>query len=514
MAPPKPDSAQLQHPRRLLMADLQTHLMHYVLDTNCTLVLMGDMNIGLCARVDDDGPALIHLMMTRLGLISCAEARWPDSHRGVLTHRAGDGQAHSHIDYILITESHAASVRRFGIDADDTLMHDFDHAVLFADVDVVKVLRLTPVEEVTTPKRRRSEIRYSDKQRLERFQTFAEQLYEKRGFEAKMQDLIGDVKLDGRLRQQGEDARKEWERRGWDAVHWRCGTGSTDDERGIRWRVDEAMALLDEMATAADVGFAETHGGQKRRRDKSNPKRCGAGYSPCTAEAAKDCTRFRRIIKAVWRERWEEVRTLREESESHEADVPVVIERAERREGMVKELKAALASFRMATHGKVRTNNTLKAGGSKARAQEHKLRAATKREINAVMERPARGTIGTVSTGRGDDMEVITDPVAVAAECCEFGKRCMGSMQPKWFRRYDVATEHEVWFSDGVTAQPGRVTAIDDDGRYTAVWTRQGISTNSSNESRSTTSGSLKRRTATTTTQTRLAWRRVVMGGE
>ena len=86
------------------------------------------------------------------------------------------------------------------------------------------------------------------------------------------------------------------------------------------------MALLDEMATAADVGFAETHGDQKRRRDKSNPKRCGAGYSPCTAEAAKDCTRFRRMIKAVWWERWDEVRTLREEMEAHEVDVPVVIE--------------------------------------------------------------------------------------------------------------------------------------------------------------------------------------------
>ena len=44
----------------------------------------------------------------------------------------------------------------------------------------------------------------------------------------------------------------------------------------------------------------------------------------CTAEAAKDCVRFRRMIKAVWRERWEEVRTLREELESHEVDVPVV----------------------------------------------------------------------------------------------------------------------------------------------------------------------------------------------
>ena len=100
---------------------------------------------------------------------------------------------------------------------------------------------------------------------------------------------------------------------------------------------------------------------------------------------------------------------------------------------------------------------------------ERKLRAATKREIGAVMERPARGTIEAVYTGRGDDMEVITDPVAVASECCEFGKRSMGSMQPKWFRWYDVAVEHEVWFSDGTAAWPGRVTAIDDDGRYTIV---------------------------------------------
>ena len=80
-------------------------------------------------------------------------------------------------------------------------MHNFDHAALFADVDVGKVLGPTSVEKVTTPKRRRSEIRYSDKQGLERFRMFAEQLYEKRGFEAKMQDLIGDVELDDRLRQ-------------------------------------------------------------------------------------------------------------------------------------------------------------------------------------------------------------------------------------------------------------------------------------------------------------------------
>ena len=126
--------------------------------------------------------------------------------------------------------------------------------------------------------------------------------------------------------------------------------------------------------------------------------------------------------------------------EAHEVDVPVVIERTGRRESMVKELKTALESFRRATHGKARTNNMLKVGGSKARAQERKLRAATKRGINAVMERPARGTIETVSTGRDDGMEVITDPAAVAAACCEFGKTHGIDAAQKWFRRYDVAT--------------------------------------------------------------------------
>ena len=94
-------------------------------------------------------------------------------------------------------------------------MHGFDHVVLFADVDVGKVLGLTSVEEVTAaPKRRRSEIRYSDKQGLEHFRAFAEHLYEKRGFDAKVQDPIGDVKLDDCVRQQGEDDRKERERCG------------------------------------------------------------------------------------------------------------------------------------------------------------------------------------------------------------------------------------------------------------------------------------------------------------
>ena len=70
-----------------------------------------------------------------------------------------------------------------------------------------------------------------------------------------------------------------------------------------------------------------------------------------------------------------------------------------------------------------------------AKAKTMRLRAATKREIGVVMDRPVRQVLSTVRTGSGATRRVITDPEAVAAECCEWSARRMGLMQPKWFRR-------------------------------------------------------------------------------
>ena len=83
-------------------------------------------------------------------------------------------------------------------------------------------------------------------------------------------------------------------------------------------------------------------------------------------------------------------------------------------------------------HGRQRVNNILKARVTTARAQEPNLRAAAKRDINAVMERSPRGAIESVTIGTGDDADVLTDPVDVAVECCEFSARRMSTMQPKW----------------------------------------------------------------------------------
>ena len=103
--------------------------------------------------------------------------------------------------------------------------------------------------------------------------------------DVKMHDLIGDVELNDDLALEGERDRDEREQLGWDAVHWRREADLTTI--GIRWRIDEALRVLDEMATAADVGFEATHGGQTKRHGKSNVNRAGAGYSADTAAAAK-----------------------------------------------------------------------------------------------------------------------------------------------------------------------------------------------------------------------------------
>ena len=69
-------------------------------------------------------------MIDDLGLVSCADARWPASSCVFKTHKGDEAHAASHIDYILISEHNATAVGQFGIDADRDLMVNFDHAVL------------------------------------------------------------------------------------------------------------------------------------------------------------------------------------------------------------------------------------------------------------------------------------------------------------------------------------------------------------------------------------------------
>ena len=53
----------------------------------------------------------------------------------------------------------------------------------------------------------------------------------------------------------------------------------------------------------------------------------------------------------------------------------------------MKNLRESLRVARLEVHGRRRVNNMLKSAVTTARAQKSKLRAAAKRDINAVMER-------------------------------------------------------------------------------------------------------------------------------
>ena len=127
-------------------------------------------------------------------------------------------------------------------------------------------------------------------------------------------------------------------------------------------------------------------------------------------------------------------------------------------------LRDSLRVARLEIHGRQRVNNMLKSTITTARAQESKLRAAAKRDINAVVERSPRGAVESVTVGSGDDASVPTDPADVAVECCEFSARRMGSMQPKWFRKYGAMEGRTVWVALGNRTRRGLVKKIDNDG--------------------------------------------------
>ena len=99
-------------------------------------------------------------------------------------------------------------------------MVDFDHAVLFTDIDMCQVLGLERTSSrPPVPVRRKSTIRYSDKPGVAQFREFADKLYTKRRVYERMNELIGGLVLDEELVAAGLRDVNDEERRGWSAVH-------------------------------------------------------------------------------------------------------------------------------------------------------------------------------------------------------------------------------------------------------------------------------------------------------
>ena len=81
--------------------------------------------------------------------------------------------------------------------------------------------------------------------------------------------------------------------------------------------------------------------------------------------------------------------------------------------------------------GKRRVQMVNDSGTTSTKPLRQRKRAATKREVDAIMERPCRSTLSAVTVGTGEEVDVLTEPTEVAQECCDYGKRRFGSMEPK-----------------------------------------------------------------------------------
>ena len=70
----------------------------------------------------------------------------------------------SHIDYILISSRSVGAIKAFGVAAPVGLMVDYDHSILFCDLDVTQLLELGARKTAEDlPQRHKPQIRDSDK---------------------------------------------------------------------------------------------------------------------------------------------------------------------------------------------------------------------------------------------------------------------------------------------------------------------------------------------------------------
>ena len=471
--PPKPPHASIRHPKRLLMDDITMHLAHYANDKRCTLIVMGDVNTDL---TKDDGRDLPNFkrMLTDLSLVSAAQSRWKAASLHFKTHKGDAVHQPSHIDYILISSRSVSAIKAFGIAAPAELMIDYDHSVLFCDLDVTQLLELgTRKPAPDLPQRHKSQIRYSDKKRVARFRTYAANLYDKQGVAEKIQALIGDLELNDTLTELGREEREAEAAKGWDTCHWR--PDSQADVATLRGKIDEAMRLLDEFATSADVGFQSTHGKSQRRRDPGSSrslKQFGMGWSQQAVDTARRIVTIRCMAKDVHEGNWQQCFARAAALESEGVPIGVVSPTTPTAE-LLAHFIGVRRQLRKNLQGKRRVQMVNDSGTSSTKSLRQRKRAATKREVDAIMERPCRSTLSAVTVGAGDGEDVLTEPTEVAQECCDYGTRRFGSMEPKWFRPHDVAEGHDVYAVVDGRVMQGLVTGINNDGHY-AVKTDQG----------------------------------------
>ena len=278
------------------------------------------------------------------------------------------------------------------------------------DLDVRSLLGVGTDTKTAASTKRRAAIKHSDKKRVERFREYATGEFAKRDLDGALTALIGDLALDTALRERGRTERELDEGAPWEALRWqRRWWDPSGDDGTLRWKISTALEVLATLAHVADEGFESTHGGAHRKRGASNAARWGNGLPDQAKHASAIYVRIRRMIGqvragAVWRAEQTrlDLTKLGVQLEPFDPD-PV------RKDAVVATLLGERDSFRRLLQGRDRVRYMMERGNKSAKAQTRRLRAATKREIDVVMDRPVRQVLATVQTGSGSTRRVITD---------------------------------------------------------------------------------------------------------
>ena len=168
---------------------------------------MGDMNVDRDRDQGTDDAKSLEAMLAVLHLRSCAGIRWGTATRRIAT-RSEDA-SRSHIDHVSITDTAATSVDEFAVDGDSGLgtghgdERGLDHNVLVVDLDVRSLLGVGTDTKNAVSTTRRAAIKYSDKNRVERFREYATDEFAKRNPDGAHAELIGGLTLDTALRDRG-----------------------------------------------------------------------------------------------------------------------------------------------------------------------------------------------------------------------------------------------------------------------------------------------------------------------
>ena len=185
-------------------------------------------------------------MVGCLSLTSLADQRWPSTAH--LHHTREEGDSSSHIDYVMISEHAAHAATNLDIDLDSVLgnrhgaARGLDHAIITVDIDVRVVLGVGVEAKAAHHRRAVSQIKYSDKERVQRFRVFAEKQLRKNGFHGDMNAVLGELELTAELR---DHAREEKDRDSatWEQRRWRGKWDNPPDDHTLRWKISTALIV-------------------------------------------------------------------------------------------------------------------------------------------------------------------------------------------------------------------------------------------------------------------------------